>query len=645
MSELLIDKYKIKDEIEHILDRSGMWLGSTEYEQIEYPLYIPSKDKINNIAISYNAGLIKLIDEVISNSIDEYRRSKTSKKDCLFEIKKITVEVNENGSVIIEDDGGIPVLMHNSGFMVPELIFGQLRTSSNYEDKDDREVVGTNGLGAKLTNIFSSYFSVDTADGKKRFYCQWSNNMRNKEESEIVDCKEHYTKIMFNLDLHRFTDQTLGFNSEEKPKLLLGTVRAIQKRCIDAAAANPGLVIEFKSDIKDGVLNSMWKFDNFDDYVRLYCDDNTFSMMTSYQSKRDIIKIFPSSNTFRTNVGFVNGALCSEGTHIKKIEKQITDKILDLCKEDDMELITEKDVLSHMVIFVNCTIFNPKYDSQSKDKLTNKIDKSNLLFDDNFLNGLSKSPIYENIKIFFNAKYAAEKKKELKKLNGLIKNTKTKKLIKSATNSVNDELWLFEGNSAGMGFRKGRDLHQSAYLLRGKIRNTFNLSKSQILDNVELREVLAVCDLQFNEPAKNLKNFKFSKLVLAMDMDVDGHHISGLFLAFFTKHFPEIIRAGKIFRAVSPIIIATKGKDIQRFYSLKDYHEVENNLKNHDIIYTKGLGGLTNEDYKDMLRNPRLIKFQYIDEMDYESVIVWFDKSTEIRKQILAEDLGGDDEE
>lgn len=629
------EKYQVKSEIDHVLDRSGMWLGSVDTEVIDYPVYMPSKNKIQTLNVGYNAALNKLIDEVLSNSIDEYRRSKSFKKDSLFDITKISVVVNSDGFVEVYDNGGIPVQVHKeTGIMIPELIFGHLRTSSNYDDTQEREVVGTNGLGAKLTNIFSKEFTVHTADGNKEYKCTWSNNMKDISEPEIKDTKQHFTRISFKIDLERF----------ELTDLSVATARIIQKRCIDAAAANPGLIIDFNSDVADGKLNSSWKFDSFQEYIALYIDKELIDKSLVYKSNKDIIMIVPDSDC--NNVGFVNGAICSEGTHIKKIQSQVCDKILDLCKKDDMELITEKDIIARMGVFVNCTITNPKYDSQAKNRLTSKLDRFQLAFDDKFLSKLKDSELYESIKAFYNIKYAEQKRKETRKLNATIKSTRSKKIIQAAAKDPKiNELWIFEGNSASNGFRKGRNLYQSGYLLRGKIKNTLNLSREQIIENQELREILAVSGLQFNEPQKNIKNCAFSKFIFATDMDVDGHHIAGLLIAFFAKHFPELFRNDKIYRALSPIVVAnphSKKDPTRYFYTLEDYHREEKTLKNYEIIYTKGLGGLSDHDYKQMLRNQKLIKFDLKDAEDMETINIWFDKSTEMRKQILLEDSNGE---
>jgi DNA topoisomerase-2 len=307
-----------------------------------------------------------------------------------------------------------------------------------------------------------------------------------------------------------------------------------------------------------------------------------------------------------------------------------------------MELLTENDVLNHCAIFVNTTIINPSYNSQSKEKLTTKISSNLLNFGKKFNDSLKESMLFELLSDFYQIKYEAIKRAETKKLNATIKTTKSKKLLKCASKlKEKNQLWIFEGTSASNGFRASRNLYQSAYLLRGKITNTFNLDKNQILQNQELREVLAALGILFDEPKSNVKNCNYSKIIFATDMDVDGNHICGLLLAFFAKYFPELFRAGYIYRALSPIVIARKkSTPTKYYYNLEDYHKEEHKLNGWTIKYCKGLGALRDEDYKTMVRQQKLIKFTLNQTTDMNSIAIWFDKSTDHRKKLILEDSG-----
>lgn len=629
------DKYEMLSDIDHVLLRPEMYVSNTSTIVRGTNLYKPSDNKIINVEnTAVNVAILKFFDEVLTNSVDEARR-----KTRLFDVTKISVIVNKNGFISVEDNGGIPVQIHTKyRIYIPFMIFGVLRTSTNYQKDQVRQGAGLNGLGAKLTNIFSKEFNVQTSDGKKSCEITWRNNMREFDEPIVKKSTSHGTKISFTLDLERF----------ELTDLSLSMIRLFQKRCIDAAAANIGMEIDFKTDAADGKLDSNWLFNDFNEYISLYLNEEQkqhkieYYNITNLRDKFVVVPIDDKSNGIN-NVGFVNGANCNAGTHITKIRKQITTKILEILKEKEIELITEKDINNRIAVFCSTTVPNPVYDSQTKDELVSVIDKYSLILPKEFLNKFVDSEIVNDLVAYYQTKYEVEQKKALRKLNNAIKATKSKKLIDcSSTNPNMKELWLFEGNSAASGFRNYRlPETQSAYLLRGKIKNTFTLSKEEILQNVELREILAALGIQFNDPKGNIKNCRYAKIIINTDQDYDGHHICGLLLAFFGKHFPELFKARKIYRAMSPVIIATKDKGVDKYYYNQHDYEKDNTkglLKGYDIIFTKGLGGLRDKDYSTMLQQQKLILFTLDDAKDMKSIDIWFNKSTEQRKNLLMAD-------
>lgn len=630
------ERFGSMSEVEHILSRSGMYIGNIWNEPITTNLYKPSENRIIPVEnVMYSAGLTKIVDEVLSNSIDERRR-----KTRLFDIDEIYVFIGTDGKVIIRDNGGIPVQIHKtSGMYLSRFLFGQLRTSGNYNQELERTGVGLNGIGCKIANIFSSRFECQTADGKNKITTVWTNNMQNVESEVVETAKngEHYTQFTFNIELSRF----------EREEIDLHFFRLIQKRCIDAAAANLGLKVTFECGFQDSEgnypLNSVWQFHNFDEFVKLHFskeDLEKIQILHQYGTDEFIV----CRNIGFDSFGFVNGAVCSKGTHIDKIYKQISVQLLDDLKSKNIELITEKDIKSKITIFCNVSIANPNYDSQTKTNLTVKLSTDKLRLSKQFIKELSNSQILQDLEDYYTIKYAAELKKQTRKLNALIKGTKSNKLIACANKNAKDkQLFIFEGTSASEGFRKFRNPQKhEAYLLRGKILNSLNLTREKLLENQEIRELIACLKLQFDDPNGNIKNCPFDKISIASDMDVDGSHIAGLLITFFATYFPEIIKSGKLTRLISPIISAKKDKKSINYYDLKDFEKdmKDGLLKGYEIHYFKGLGSLTDEEYDEMINNQKLIQFEL--GKSYKEIIkIWFDKDTEMRKQILLEDTNG----
>ena len=164
MAKKIEEIYREMDELTHILERPGMWVGSVKEEQKQMFLYNTEAKVMEMKEVTYIPAMLKVIDEVISNSCDEYRRSTN------MGLNKLNVTLSSDGWVEVKDNGGIPIVMHSSaGCYVPEFIFGRLRTSSNYNDDEDRTGIGTNGVGSVLANVFSKKFIIESADSKNKY--------------------------------------------------------------------------------------------------------------------------------------------------------------------------------------------------------------------------------------------------------------------------------------------------------------------------------------------------------------------------------------------------------------------------------------------------------------------------------------------
>lgn len=627
------DKYTSLNEIEHILKRSGMYIGSTKEEQIQMFVYDADEAKMVMSDLMYTPGLLKIIDEVISNSADEYRR-----KDNLG-LTKLEVTINHNGHVKIKDNGGIPVVMHKDAKVyVPEFLFGQLRTSSNYNDSEERDVIGTNGLGCKIANIFSKNFSVYTADKKKSYYRSWSNNMQTLNNNEkIKTCNDHFTEFEFDIDWNYFEDVN---------EITDDFISIIEKRCIDAAAANPGLTTIFEYIENNETIRKVeWNFKNFEEYIELYSDYIDEDNVITFKDRQKQVWIYPDGGL---NIGFVNGAECSRGTHIRAIRSEINNAIAAQILQKNKIDVGPRNVDGKYTMFCIYHIANPAYDSQLKNCLTTPVERFSMEDDykfsipDKFIKECVKSEIVNIVLDWYKQKAEVEDQKTIRKLN---KQAKTKirnsdKFIDANTKRYQDkQLWLFEGDSARAGFRVARDPQtQAAYLLRGKILNTQGLGPSKIMANQELSDIITILGLQWGEKNKS-ENLNFGKIVIASDADEDGSCICGLLLNFFGKHFPELFDMHMICRSISPIIVAQKGNDIKKYFTLPEYKADEKNLKGYKITYLKGLGTQTNQLYKEMMQQPVFHYFTKDDLADL-SLNAWFGKNNaKERKGMLKDDV------
>lgn len=612
------DIYKEMDEITHILERPGMWVGSVKEEQKQMFLYDTESQVMELKEVSYIPAMLKVIDEVISNSCDEYRRITN------MGLNTINVTICSDGHIEVKDNGGIPIIKHKTaGCYIPEFIFGRLRTSSNYNDDEDRNVIGTNGVGSALANVFSKEFIIESADRKNKFHRTWKDNMRTVcDDLKVTKCEDHFTKTTLWLDFSRFDTKDTTFTMD--------FVDIIEKRCIDAAAANLGLKVVFEYKDAENGRRSSWKFSKFDQYIDLY---------NGYVDVEDGIKIaddmkqiwvYPSGNI---NIGFVNGAECSKGTHIKAVRQEINNAVAEhIIKKHKLD-VTARGVDNKYSMFICIDVVNPAYNSQTKEELTtpverfSRVDGYKFEIEQSFLNKVCKSEIVNIVLDWYKQKAAAEDQAKIRKLN----KEAGKKLLRSDKfidcNSRKREekvLYIAEGSSAVAGFRSARDPQtQACYEMRGVPLNSYGMTPIQIMKNQVFSDIVNILGLKWGE--KNVpEKLNFNKIVINSDMDPDGNHIAGLLIMFF-NNFPELFEYGMICRNISPIIIAENGKETKTYFTMKEYKNDEKNLKGFTIKYIKGLGTLPNAFYRDMMRNPHYQVYT-IDELSEGVLRHWFAK-------------------
>lgn len=617
------EKYQEMSETAHILARSGMYVGSTQLEESEQFVYNKDTGKMERKIVSFVPAMLKVVDEIISNSCDEFRRS----DNLGLNLIKIDID-KESKRIVVYDNGGIPVVKHKeAGVYIPEFIFGRLRTSSNYDDSEDRNVVGTNGVGSSLTNCFSKYFCIDTCDGINKFHRSWSNNMQLNDDLVVEKAKksEHGTKTVFELDFPRF--HVDGFDDD--------FVAIIHKRCIDAAAANPGLKVVFNSDDE-------WKFKNFDEYLDLYSDYINFEDKIKFSNDLCTAYVFPDA---AYDIGFVNGAECSKGTHMRIFRSQINSVICEyMVKKFKLKDLSPRSIENKYAVFMNITVSNPAYSSQTKEELTtqpdnfSKDESKKWSVDKRFLQQLEKSEIVNLVKDWYAKKQVAEDEKTLRKLNkeasrGL---KRSDKFVPANTKNKKDrELWIYEGDSAARGLRSCRNpLTQGGYLMRGVVPNSLNMTPVQIMKNDVFNDLISILGLKFGEEF-DINNLNYGRIVISTDADVDGDRICALVLLFM-RFWPELFEQKIIVRSISPIIIAKKGKERKKFYKIEEFNKDADKLKGWNIKYCKGLSGLDMEETKDMMRSPIFMTFNY-DSQTNVAFEKWFGSDADIRKQMMGE--------
>ena len=327
------EKYKSLTPEEHVLHRPGTYIGSTVTEDAE--MFILENGKFYKKTVKYNPGFIKLFDEIISNSVDESKRNGTK-------LDTIKVEVDTKNNIIqVYDNGGIEVAMHKDAKMyVAELIFGTLRSGSNFSDSDSRTWVGTNGLGSSLCNIFSEEFKVETADSKHRFTMVWKDNMSKKSEAKIDRTSQHYTRITYKPDLKRFG---MDYIDEDSFKIM-------EKRVYEIAGCNPNLTIYFNG--KRIIMNS------FRDYCAMYIEEDGLLLYEENDNWQVGLSVSPTGSF--QQVSYVNCVNTFDGgTHNDHILNQIIPPLREKISKKFKTDIMPGQIKNHMFLFINSTVINP----------------------------------------------------------------------------------------------------------------------------------------------------------------------------------------------------------------------------------------------------------------------------------------------
>jgi DNA topoisomerase-2 len=622
------EKYKSLTPEEHVLHRPGTYIGSTVTEDVD--MFILDDGRFVKKTVKYNPGFIKLFDEIISNSVDESKRS-GSKLDTI----KVEVDTEKN-TIQVYDNGGIEVVMHKEvKKYVPHLLFGELRSGSNFTDSDSRTWVGTNGLGSALCNIFSEEFKVETADSKHRFTMTWKDNMSKNSDAKIDNTSQHYTRITYKPDLKRFGMSCIDNDS----------FKIMEKRVYEIAGCNVNLTIYFNG--KRIVMKS------FKDYCQMYINEGDLLLYEENKDWQVGLSVSPTGSF--QQVSYVNCVNTFDGgTHNDHILNQIIPALREKISKKFKTDILPGQIKNHMFLFINSTIINPAFSSQTKEKLITDIKNfgTEIKLTDKFINSIYKSEITNSITDWLDQKKVADEKKAEREANKAISKVKVDKLIdcKWAGTDKKDKcrLILTEGDSAMSAYRANRDPNVDAGLpLRGKSLNVRDLPKSKVMENVEIMAVMAAMGLKFGEsPIKFDKNgnvvedkTRFGTIQIYTDADVDGTACAALILNYIHKFWPDLIRAHKIARAETPVLIVEhkKTKKEKWFYYDSEYKEWSEgkDLKDYDIHYMKGLGALNGKQSAEIYKNPHLY-FYELDDFAEESMQHWFGKDSEMRKKKLA---------
>jgi DNA topoisomerase-2 len=579
-NETELGKYQKMSDKEHILKKPDTYIGSIDMTQTETYVYNAETSSIVQREITYIPGLYKLFDEGAVNSRDHYVRQAQAIADGkpnALPVTYIDFDISDDGVISITNDGnGIDVAQHpEHKLWIPEMIFGHLRTSTNYdENKKEKIVGGKNGFGFKLVLIWSTWGRIETIDHTRglKYIQEFKNNLEEICPPKITKAStaKPYTKVSFRPDYARF-----GLENST----LTADMRALfEKRVYDIAA------ITDKS-VKVRYNGTQVAVKHFQQYIDLYigAKGETKRIYESPDPRWEYVVSLSSSGEFQ-HVSFVNGIYTQKGgKHVEYIVNQIVRKLTEFIKNKKKIDVKATTIKEQLALFLRCDIENPSFSSQSKDELgtSSTAFGSTCKVSDDFIEKLAKMGVMDAACELT----AVKESKAAKKTDG----SKTRtirgipKLIDAnfagTEKSGQCTIILCEGDSAKAGIVSGLSREDrniiGVYPMKGKIMNTRGEPVKKISENNEIKEIKQILGLEVGRkytPDDVKYRLRYGKIIFMTDQDLDGSHIKGLGINLFQSEWPSLAEIpGFIGFMNTPILKAKKGTQEKVFYNEGEY--------------------------------------------------------------------------
>jgi len=639
----LANKYQQKTDKQHILDNPDTYIGSVE--EVESDLWIldESGDKIIEKNIKYIPGLFKLFDEGIVNCRDHVVRMQHSianGQDNIIPVSNIEITIQEDGTIVMLNDGnGIDVAEHpEHKIWIPEMIFGHLRTSTNYDKTEKKIVGGKNGFGFKLVLIWSTYGSIETVDHIRglKYIQEFKENLDVICKPSITKCKNKpYTKITFKPDYKR-----LGIDGLSNDLISL-----LKKRVYDVAAiTDKNLKVKYNSNLIP--------IKNFQQYIDMYIGDKNTSPRVYEDNgiRWEYAVALTPTNEF-VQISFVNGIHTSKGgKHVEYILNQITRKLVEFIEKKKKVKVNPNTIKEQLILFLRCDIENPAFDSQTKDFMNTPSSKFGSKCDvsDKFIEKVAKMGVMDAALQLTEVKENKAAKKtdgsKSKSVRGIPKLTDANW---AGTEKSKDCFIIFcEGDSAKAGIISGLSSDDrntiGVYPMKGKILNVRGEAVKKISENKEIGEIKKILGLEtgkkYNTIEDVYKNLRYGKIIFMTDQDLDGSHIKGLGINLFQSEWPTLSEIpGFIGFMNTPILKAKKGNSELNFYNDGEYEvwKENNDTTGWKIKYYKGLGTSTGKEFREYFEKKKMVGFEHSTKSDDTIDMVFNKKRADDRKEWL----------
>lgn len=610
-------KYQKLTPREHALQVPSTHIGRTTFEKNTEFIIDKNTQEVSKQEISYVPGAFKCVEEVLSNALDVYIRSKTNTNyDTL---KNIKIQVDKENNIITCYNDGEPLHVYYDNEheqYSPELVFSNLMAGESFTE--ERQTSGSVGEGASLTNTFSKWFYIEIFDNhSNQLYTQmFKNNNSEKEKPNITkkQRKTGYVKVSFKLDFDRFNMTGIDDTFET----------LIYQRAVQLSALTDKNVTIYYN-------NEAIQMKTFESYANLFTKnrENSKTLHTILDDDNcwEIIVSHSSEQNQPETISFVNGTYTADGgAHVEPLRSDFSKKFREIMekKQGSKNLtIKPREIENNMLLFVKAYVKNPQFESNTKNKLVdikNKkaIPKIPKEFVEKAYTKLDiKQRIIDSHK---NAQTKSSSENDGTKSTRLIgipdledanHAGKTQLGKDNKPLSTHCTLFLTEGLSAKQLVLSGMSVigknYNGVLPLGGKppnVASTADISKSKEISNIK-----KALGLKSNTTYNDTSSLRYGRCVILADQDLDGSHIFGLLSNYFYYEHKSLLQMGGFFfRMITPILKATKIKgrkveDVKYYYTDSEFKEAKNTLKGYNVEYLKGLASSTSDDAKEYFNN------------------------------------------